>query len=158
MTVLVLHVNDCFIRAYSEAMLDRIIKQWDDKYPGVTHHRWRIIVFIGMMLDCTIKGEVTITQKRFIDKLLIECEDIICESNSPHSTELFTVDENSSLLDNKKQDLLHSRTQSLLYTVKRTTPDLQIAVGFLGKRVKKAAEEDWSKLCNEEFVILDYEG
>ena len=76
-TVLVLHVDDCFIRASSEATIDKIIKQWDDKYPSVTQHRGRIIDFIGMMLDYTIEGEVTITQKRFIDKLLLECEDII---------------------------------------------------------------------------------
>ena len=63
MTVLVLHVDDCSIRASSEAMKDKIIKQRDDKYPSVTQHRGRIIEFIGMMLDYTIEGEVTITQK-----------------------------------------------------------------------------------------------
>ena len=35
----------------------------------------------------------------------------------------------------------------MLYAVKRTRPDIQIAVGFLGRRVKKATEEDWGKLC-----------
>ena len=100
-----------------------------------------------MMLNYTIEGEVTITQKRFIDKLLLECDDIVGESNSPQSTELFAVDENSPLLDNKKQDLFHSRTQSLLYDVKSTRLDIQIVVGFLARRVKKATEEDWGKLC-----------
>ena len=36
--------------------------------------------------------------------------------------------------------------QSLLYFSKRTRPDIQIAVEFLGRRVKKATEEDWSKI------------
>ena len=85
-TVLVLHVDDYFIRTSSEAMMDRIIKQWDDKYPGVTQHRGRVIEFIGMALHYTIECEVTITQIGFIDKLLLEFEDIVGESNSPHST------------------------------------------------------------------------
>ena len=35
-SVLVLHLVDCFVSASSEAMIHRIIKQWDDKYPGVS--------------------------------------------------------------------------------------------------------------------------
>ena len=69
MTVLVLDVDDCFIRASSEAVIDKITKQWDDKYPRVTQHRGRIIEFIGMMLDYSIEGEVTITQKGFIVRM-----------------------------------------------------------------------------------------
>ena len=90
-TVLVFYVNDCFIRASSEAMIDRFIIQWDDKYPRVTQHRRRIVDFVGMMFENTIEVAVMITQKGFID-----------ESNCPHSTELFMVDENSPILDNKK--------------------------------------------------------
>ena len=145
-SVLVLHVDDLFIRATDESMIDRIIKQWGDAYPGVTEHRGRRIEYLGMTFDFTIRGEVTINQIGGIDKLLNECDDIVGECDTPHTGDLFSVNNESSLLDKKHQELFHSRTQSCLYLSKRSKPDIQTAVGFLGRRVLKPTKEDHEKL------------
>ena len=145
-SVLVLHVDDCLIRAKDDSTIDRIIKQWDDKYPGVTQHRGKKIEYIGMNFDFNIDGEVYIDQKGCVDKLMDDCHDVVGESELPHDKDLFNINENSILLDTSKQDLFHSRVQSLLYLGKRCKPDILTAVSFLGRRVKKANEEDWNKL------------
>jgi Reverse transcriptase (RNA-dependent DNA polymerase) len=145
-SVLVLHVDDLLIRALNESVIDSIIKQWNDIYPGVTEHRGRKIEYLGMMFDFTVAGEVNITQNGFIDKLLNECNDMVGESDTPHSADLFSINDKLGLMDSAKQELFHSRTQSLLYLAKRTRPDIQTSVGFLGRRVKKATGEDWNKI------------
>jgi hypothetical protein len=145
-TVLVLHVDDLFIRAVSETMIDSIIKQWNDTYPGVTEHRGKRIEYLGMTFDYSIEGEVMVNQIGFVNKLLDDCSDIVGESSSPHCAKLFEIDENSPLLNHKDQEKFHSRTQSLLYLCKRTRPNLQIDIGFLGRRVGKATIEDSNKL------------
>ena len=99
-----------------------------------------------MTLDYEVSGEVNISQKGFVDKFLTQCDDVLGESNAPHDVNLFKVDNDLPMLDENKQDLFHSRTQSLLYLVKRTRADMQTVVGFLGRRVKKATIEDWTKL------------
>ena len=145
-SVLVLHVDDLFIRAANESTVDSIIKQWDDKYPGVTAHRGRRIEYLGMVFDFNVSGEVTIYQKGFIEKLLGDCSDMNGTAETPTTGDYFKIDNESKLLSSSLQERFHSVTQSLLYLSKRTRPDIQIAVGFLGRRVKKATEEDWNKI------------
>ena len=39
------------IKAKNKATLDRTIKQWDDKYPVVTHNRGDKVEFVSVALD-----------------------------------------------------------------------------------------------------------
>ena len=114
---------------------------------SIPEHRGKKIEYIGMNFNFYVKGEVYIDQKGCVDKLLEECSDVVGDSDLPRNKDLFDVNDNSILLDNKRQDLFHSRVRSLLYFGIRTKPDILTAIPFLGRRVKKANEDDWDKLC-----------
>jgi len=100
-----------------------------------------------MTFDFTIPGEVIMYQIGAVDKFLDDCDEIVGECNAPHNADLFSIDEESPLLDKADQEKFHSRTQSCLYLSKRTKPDIQTSVGFLGRRVLKPTKEDYNKLC-----------
>ena len=65
---------------------------------------------------------------------------------TPASQHLFHVDEDSSDLDNETADFFHIMVAGFLDAAKRATPDTQVAVAFLCKRVKCPNQGDWKKL------------
>jgi len=60
--------------------------------------------------------------------------------------DLFNIDEESPLLNEKERAIFHSTIAKLLYPAKRVRMDLQLAVGFLTTRVQKPTIQDRKKL------------
>jgi hypothetical protein len=99
-----------------------------------------------MVLNFEADGVCKVTIDGFVKDLLRTCQDIKGLAKTPASVELFSVDEASPMLGDKKRKEFHSLTAKLLYQAKRARPDLLTVVSFLTTRVQRPTEEDWSKL------------
>ena len=73
-------------------------------------------------------------------------EDVSTLVTYPATKKLFEVKENSKQLSEKKGELFPLVVYKLLFSMKRSRPDLDTAVGFLTTRVSKSDIGDWEKL------------
>ena len=74
------------------------------------------------------------------------CEDIPGEASTPAESDLYTVNEKSTVLDKSQKERYHSITAKILYLGKRVRPDILTAVSFLTKRVQSPNVDDMRKL------------
>ena len=65
---------------------------------------------------------------------------------TPANRNLFAVNEDLPLLENRQAESFHHIVAKLLYVAKRARIDLQLAIAFLCSRVSKSTQEDWEKL------------
>ena len=65
---------------------------------------------------------------------------------TPARPRLRDIDLECAQLCSEKQAVFHSIVQKLLWIMKRSRPDLEIAIGFLCTRVAKSDKDDWIKL------------
>ena len=65
---------------------------------------------------------------------------------TPASDDLFTIDEASPKLNDKKSNYFHRGTARFLFAAKRARPDIQVAVAYLCTRVKGPIKLDYHKL------------
>jgi hypothetical protein len=64
---------------------------------------------------------------------------------TPAADDLFSIDE-SSTLDTRRAEALHTFVAKGLFACKRARPDIHTATTFLCTRVKQPSENDWEKL------------
>ena len=113
-------------------------------------HRGKQLTFLGMDLEFNDDRSVSISTPEYIDEAIEHFEeDVSKKVSSPATKQLFEIDEKSSTLEKKKQDIFHSVVARLLWIMKRSRPDLETAVSFLCTRVSCSTEEDWNKLKRE---------
>ena len=146
-TTLVIHVDDMMISSSDDKRLDKVIKEIEDLYPGLTKNRGKILNYIGMTFNYEQLGKVSISMEGFIKDLLEDCVEIVGVSTSPANNNLFTIDETSPLLPDKMRERYHSLTAKLLYLSKRTRPDILTSIAYLTKRVLEPRTDDWKKLA-----------
>jgi hypothetical protein len=82
----------------------------------------------------------------FTGDLLKECADITGTAETPATSTLFVLNENSPALAELQRQRFHSIVAKLLYLAKRSRPDLLVGTAFLTSRVLCATQEDWRKL------------
>jgi hypothetical protein len=146
-TTLVIHVDDMMITSTDDKRVDNIIAEIENLYPGLTKNRGKVLNYIGMTFNFEQLGRVIISMEGFIKDLLEDCVEIVGVSTSPANNNLFTIDENSPLLNDKERERFHSLTAKLLYLSKRTRPDLLTCIAYLTKRVLEPRSDDWKKLA-----------
>lgn len=147
-TTLVIHVDDMMISSCDDKHIDKIIKEIENLYPGLTKNRGKVFNYIGMTFDYNDKGRVKITMDGFIKDLLEDCKDILGVCPTPGKPNLFQVGDPSTnpFLTNHQREYFHSITAKLLYLSKRVRPDILTAVAFLTKRVLCPQQDDMDKL------------
>jgi hypothetical protein len=103
--------------------------------------------YLGMTLDYTTKGKITISMYEYIEKMLTELpSDMNGVSKIPAAGHLFNINPDATKLPEDKAQLFHHLVAKLLYLCRRTRQDLQTAVAFLCTRVKEPDEDDYKKL------------
>ena len=103
-----------------------------------------------MEFDYSNEGKVIITMEKYINKLM-QFYGINQSSSSPTTNSLFE-DVNSTLLQEDKQEFLHSGVAKLLYLSTRVRPDISLPVNYLCSRVNKFSKDDEDKF----YKILYY--
>jgi hypothetical protein len=114
-----------------------------------------------MWFDFTVPGQCSISMPKLIDDVLSDLQ-VKGASKYPHDANLYVVDENSPLLDDKRTKVFYSVVYKLYYAAIRVEVRIQVAVHFLSTRVTKSTEQDWGKLmkvlrylnCTERGVML----
>ena len=147
-TTLILHVDDMKISSTNELYIDQVIEEIETLYPGLTKQRGRVINYLGMTFDYSIKGQVKITMSNYVTEVLQGCSDMLGTAHTPAHSNLFNVRsiQDSPELSDEERETFHSITAQLLYLAKRVRPDLLVVVSFLTKRVLHPQRDDRAKL------------
>lgn len=105
--------------------------------------------YLGMVLDYSKKGQVSINMVKYVDSMIKDFPGDISGRKvaSPWTEDLFKVDEESQQLEEERAKVFHTITAQGLFLCKRARPDIAPAIAFLTTRVQRPTEEDWQKLC-----------
>jgi hypothetical protein len=123
------HVDDFKVSHVSPNVVDDFINELEQQYGketplskshGKTHE------YLGMTLDFTRPGQVTITMIDYIKMMCMDLpEDMIGRAATPAANRLFTTDStNPPHLDKETTDLYVHLTMQLLYLSQRARPDI----------------------------------
>jgi hypothetical protein len=174
MTIL-FHVDDCKLSHRKRKVMDRTIEWLRQEYESIfedgsgamTVHRGKVLKYLGMTLDYSVKGQVKISMIDYIDEILTAFDK--AEGNdsgeqsektknySPLNTKtkssaapenLFKVDEDCEKLPQSKAVEYHNLVAKMLYATKRARPDTCTAIAFLTTRVRSPDKDDWKKLVH----------
>jgi hypothetical protein len=145
------HVDDLKISHQDSTVVDGFL-HWITKTYGtigeVKSTRGKIHEYLGMKLDYTMKGQVTIDMVQYIESMLagFPQEYLQGKVTSPWNENLFTVQEGSPLLEKDLAELFHTVTAQGLFACKRARPDISPAIAYLTTRVRAPNQDDWAKL------------
>ena len=105
--------------------------------------------YLGMVLDFSRKGQVSIDMSRYIKSMVVNFpqEELKGYCKHPWDENLFRVDETSPKLPQDKAELFHRVVAQGLFVCKRGRPDISPAIAFLTTRVREPTLQDWEKLC-----------
>jgi hypothetical protein len=144
------HVDDLKLSHVKQEVLDGIIDTLNERYGKIaplTVTRGDIHEYLGMTLDYSCPGKVTIRMDDYVKDILAEApDDMAGTAATPAAEHLFTVDQDPEYLDDKTSDFFHHMTAKLLFLAKRARPDIQTAIAFLTTRVKRPDKDDYKKL------------
>jgi hypothetical protein len=142
---ILLYVDDMLIAHKFKSVVQAIMNSIDDKYGKGKRSEGETIEFLGMRIQKEPGGSVLVSMPKHIQELLEGWEiDKISEFPAGHN--LFDIDPNSPLLNEKLRVKLHSGVATALYISKRgPRPDVLLPVNFLATRVTKSSEDDLKK-------------
>ena len=142
---ILVYVDDLFITADAEPVLDEIDRTLREKYGGVTSKKGKVHEYLGIRWDFNKPGEVTLSMQGYINGLFKKYT-ISKLYESPASDDLYTVSEKSPELTKEKREMFHSIVMTLHYLAKRVRTDVLTAISWCASRVLKPTEEDERKL------------
>jgi hypothetical protein len=141
----VIYVDDLLMTCYHAGAIKWLTEELDKAYDGITTSEGKAHSYVGMFLDFSNAGVLTISLKGF--------ERSIRNEGGVHGTvltpaldNLFDIDPVSPKLGDHERQVFHTMTAKLLYLSKRVRPDVFLAVSFLTTRVQCPTQEDRSKL------------
>jgi hypothetical protein len=146
------HVDDLKISHVSAKVVDDFIADLDSEFGKETpllKSRGKVHDYLGMTLDFSVPGQVTITM---IDYIKMICMDLpkgmIGTAATPAANHLFRVDDkNAAPLDKDTADLFVHLTMQLLFLSQRARPDIRTAISFLCGRIQHPNNHDYKKLA-----------
>ena len=143
------------ISSSSDKRIDVIIVEIETTYPGLTKSRGKVINHIGMTFNFDQLGRVIISMEGFTKVLLDDFVVILGVSTAPADDNLFKIDNDSPLLNDKERERFHSLTAKLLYLSKITRPDILTCIAYLTNRVLDPRTDDWNKLAHTILYIRE---
>jgi hypothetical protein len=126
---------------------DALIGHLNQEYTRANVTRGKVLDYLGMIFDYSLKGKVSISMFDMIDEVIRDL-DIPdgARAVTPAANHLFLIREDDEELNQSMKDKFHSLVAKLLYIAKRGRPDLLTAVSFLTTKVQKSTLDDWKKL------------
>jgi hypothetical protein len=126
------------------AYLSRFAALLRKKYKKITIQQGDDLEYLGLQIKKS-QGEIRVTQKGFVEKLLAESK-VTGQSRIPADSNLFVVDSTSPRLTDAETKVFRSVTMSVSFLAGRTRPDLKTCVSFLSTRCTCATKQDALKL------------
>ena len=146
-----IHVDDNKVSCEDPRALDWFV-EWLNKMYGkfgeVKVERGKRLKYLGMVLDYTTPGEVSIDMSDYVKEMLEPFKLSATQTAAtPAATGLFGQKEaKSKALTRDKSELFHSTVAKGLFVCKRGRPDIQPTIAILCTRVKGPSETDWQKM------------
>ena len=144
------HVDNIKMSHQDKAVLNEFINWLKKTYGGIGQVKvteGKKHFHLGMTLDYTNKGSVSIDMKDYVEDMIANFpEELTGKVTSVANDKLFIVEKNSPLLSEEKAKEFHTTVAKALFLAKRARPDIQTVVAFLCTRVKSPTNADWSKL------------
>ena len=148
-SVIMIFVDDFSLSGDNAMELERVYQHLLKKYNSikVIEEINQSVVYLGLTLDFSVSGQVSIKSTKYIDLMLEELK-IVGTVTNPSTSTLFIIREDAKPLTKELKKVFHTNVARALFFAKRTRPDILLVVNFLSGRVDKADEDDWSKLIH----------
>ena len=102
--------------------------------------------YLGMHIDYSNKGKVSITMTQYIEDMLLDIpQSISGMATKPAANHLFKTNPNGDKLSEEWAQFFHFNVAKLLFLCKRARPDIQTGVAFLSTRVQAPDADDIKK-------------
>jgi hypothetical protein len=157
---IVWHVDDCKLSHVDPRVNDTFIETLRDEYQSIfedgsgemTVSRGKKHTYLGMQLDYSVPGRVSISMLGYIQEILDlfdkEAPKHVGTKTSAAPVDLFRVQPECTKLTTKRKDTFHSLVAKTLFATKRARPDTGTSISFLTTRVREPDEDDWAKLVH----------
>jgi hypothetical protein len=161
------HVDDCKLSHRKTKVMDSMIEYLRQEYEiifedgsgAMTVSRGKIHKYLGMNLDCNVRGQVKITMFDYVDEILAAFDKAEPKGGGTKTSaapgSLFKVDEHCEKLDQDKAVEFHNLVANTLYYTKRARPDTCTVITFLTTGVRAPDKDDWKNLVHLMRYIRD---
>jgi hypothetical protein len=145
------HVDDLKISHVSTKVVDDLIADLDSEFGKETplsKSRGKVHDYLGMTLDFSVPGQVTVTMIDYIKMICMDLpKDMVGKAATPAANHLFLVDdEDAAPLDKDRTDLFVHLMMQLLFLSQRACPDIRTAISFLCGSIQHPNNHDYKKL------------
>jgi hypothetical protein len=145
------HVDDLKVSHAKPSVVDQFIADMEGEFGKETplnKSRGKVHDYLGMTLDFSKSGEVTVTMIDYIKMILHDApKEMRGSAATPAANHLFQVNTvNPIPLDKDKAEIYVHTVMQLLYLSQRARPDIRSAVSFLCGRLTKPDQDDYKKL------------
>jgi hypothetical protein len=154
------HVDDSKVSHVQSLVVNHFIADTDGKFGKETplnQSRGKVHDYLGMMLDFSNPGEVTVTMIDYLKTVLHDApKEMRGSAATPAASHLFEVNQvNPVLLGKENADVYVHIVMQLLYLSQRARPDLRTAVSFLCGRMTNPDADDYYKKLIRVMKYLD---
>jgi hypothetical protein len=144
----------------STKVMDQMIAWLRNEYESIFEDGWgnmsvsrgKIHIYLGMTLDYSVRGQVSISMFEYIDEILnaFGKADPTAKGTKTSAVpeDLFKTDEGCERLQPDKTIEFHNLVAKTLYATKRARPDICTAIAFLTTRVRAPDKNDWKKMVH----------
>jgi hypothetical protein len=143
-------VDDCKLSHEDPDVVSNIIEWFKSKFGELGKlkvSRGNKHKFLGINLKFVKGDKVLVNMKPYVADMVDSSPTPITKvAATPATCNLFKVNEDSPLLDEKQASIFHTIIAKGLFLCKRARPDILTTIAFLTMHVKEPTHEDWSKL------------
>jgi len=109
--------------------------------------------FLRMKIMYKDNSRFTINMKPYLVETVEEFGEILLKAETPAKADLFIINNDKPLVDDKRRCLFHRLVYHLIYCAIRGQRDLPTALSFLSKHLKFCNEGDYCKLWRLVYYI-----
>ena len=135
------------------AFIESLISYLISVYSDIKVCRGPVHQYLGMTMT-VYSDKIELSMEKSIDSILAD-RGISTARACPSKGDLFSVDPNSSLLDQQKAKAFHTFVARVLYVTRKVRMDLSAIASFLSSRVQQPTEEDDKKLTKLLQYLFD---
>ena len=144
-STLLVHVDDILCLCKIDKEHDDLANFLRGKFGESKYTKASVLSFLGMTIDFTVAGKVSVRTEGYVKDLLDEYG-IDGVAESPANRNLFDEVPNDELLPEHERERFHKFVAKLLYLTRRTRPDIGVATVYLCTKVQRATVGDQAKL------------
>ena len=136
-------VHDMFVSASSQLHMDSLTMELYNLIDIISCERGLLLNYLGMVFEFRGEGKVKVSRwNNYIDELQEECKVVNRAAKTPAGEDLFTINDSATISGDKDREYFKLLVAKLLYTSKRTHPDILTPVSFLRACVKSSTTQD----------------